>query len=118
MRRLAMIVLATSLVLAVAGVTTAPGAFAAPAYEIAVAAPAAGGSPGIYRIDVATGQVMRIRSQLVPTVDAAPLPQGDYHLLVTETIDKTSYWTYRLDSQSGRVWFLMRNAWTEVTAAK
>jgi hypothetical protein len=44
-----MIVLATSLVLAVAGVTTPAGAFAAPAYEMAVAAPAAGGSPGIYR---------------------------------------------------------------------
>jgi len=116
MRRLAMIVLA--LVFAVVGVATAPAAFAAPAYEMAVVVPPLGGGPSIFRIAVATGQVMTIGTQLGPTVDPAPLPPGDYHLLVTQTPDQKTYWMFRMDAQSGRVWFLSDDTWTEITAPR
>jgi len=129
MKHVAMIVMATALVLAVAGggtapadfltgVGTAPAAFAAPAYEMVFAAPSLGGSPSVFRIAVATGQVMAIGTQFGPIADAAPLPLGDYHLHVTETPDQKTYWLYRMDSQSGRVWFLSNNTWTEIPAPK
>lgn len=104
--------------LAVAGVGTTSAAFAAPTYQMVLAAPSVGGVPGVFRIAVATGQVINIGTQLEPTVDAAPLPSGDYHLFVTETPDQKIYWMYRMDSQSGRVWFLSNNTWTEVIAPK
>ncbi len=118
MKHLAMIVVATSLVFAVAA---APAAFAAPAYEMTLvpASPATG--PVYFRINVAPGQVTYIGggNQFVLTVDAAPLPQGNYHLYEAEAPDgKGSYWMYRMDSQSGRAWFLTGGAWTEVSAPK
>lgn len=116
MRHLAMIVLALGI--AIAGAATAPAAFAAPAYEMSFAAPPLAGSPSIFRIAVATGQVMSVGDKLALTTDAAPLPPGDYHLFLMQTPDEKTYWLYRMDSQSGRVWFLSNNTWTEITASK
>ncbi len=116
MRRLAMIVVALGL--AVGGAMTAPAASAAPAYEVAIVAGQVGGSPTTYRITVATGLVVTVGTLLVPTVDAGPLPPGDYHLFVTETPDNKTYWLYRMDSQSGRMWFLNANSWGEIQLAK
>jgi hypothetical protein len=110
------IVVAASLVLAVAGAGVAPAAFAAPAYEMIWYIIT--GGPSFLRIQVATGQVVTARgSQLVLTVDPAPLPAGDYHLYL-EQVDARSWYLNRMDSQSGRTWFLSCPAsgpcyWTE-----
>jgi gamma-glutamylcyclotransferase (GGCT)/AIG2-like uncharacterized protein YtfP len=119
MKHLAMIFVASSLVLAIAGVTSAPAAFAAPSYQMVVVPPAVAGSPTYFRINVATGQVMYIGgTQFVLTMDSAPLPQGDYHLYSAATPDGKSYWMYRMDSQSGRTWFITSGTWTEVPPPK
>lgn len=117
--RHSMTAMALSLGLSAAGVGAACPAFAAPAYEMIAVAPPAGGDPTFFRIDVATGQVMSfVGTQFAPTTDAAPLPQGDYHLHMTEPADEKSYWLERMDSQSGRTWFLINGAWSEVMMPK
>jgi hypothetical protein len=111
MKRLTMIVMAVSLTLA------ASAAFAVASYEMVILPPPVGGAPQFYRIDVATGQVMSVGTALVLTKDAS-LPQGSYHLYQVASPDAKSYWVYRMDSQSGRVWFLQNGVWTEVAAPK
>jgi hypothetical protein len=120
MRHLAMIVVTTSLVLALADVAAAPAAVAAPAYEMILIPPSAASGPTYFRINVATGQAMyNLGTQFVPTVDASPLPQGDYHLYPAVKDDgKGSYWLYKMDSQSGHAWFLTSGAWTTVAEPK
>src|SRR5271154_509655 len=103
MKHFAMIV-ATSL-LVVAGVTPAS---AASAYEMAVAPAAPGVGPSYFRINVASGQVVTVGTAMAPMTDSAPLPQGEYHLYLAG--DARSYWLYRMDSQSGRIWFISNNS--------
>jgi hypothetical protein len=107
-----------TIVLAAASMLAASVAFAASSYEMAIIAGAVGGSPTFYRIDVAAGQVMTVGSAFGMTADSSPLPQGNYHLYKTESADGKEYWMYRMDSQSGRVWFLSNGAWTEVGPPK
>jgi gamma-glutamylcyclotransferase (GGCT)/AIG2-like uncharacterized protein YtfP len=118
MKRSAIFFAAASLV-GVASLGGVPAAFAAAAYEAAIVPPAVGGGPTYYRIDVAAGQVVYVAgTQFTPTVDSTPLPQGDYHLHLAATPDGKSYWLYKMDSQSGRAWFLSNGRWTEITAPK
>ncbi len=103
----------------------ADAAKAAGAYEVAIVPPATGDiSPGVFRINVATGQVMTVwgtAKTFSTTVDSAPLPPGDYHLYVIESLDGKGVWNMdRFDAQSGRTWSLSGGGdapftWTEVT---
>ena len=85
-------------------------------YELAYIPPEIGGSPTIYRINVASGQVSSLGATAFSTVtDPQPIPGGKYRLYSTQTPDNKSYWLYRLETQTGRTWFYSNNSWTEVT---
>ncbi len=115
-------------ILAAAALTFAgaEAARAAGAFEVVTVPPATGdASSGLFRINVATGQVVTVwgsTKTYSPTVDAAPLPAGDYHLYLSETLDGKGVWNMdRVDSQSGRIWSLSGGGgapyvWTEITA--
>jgi hypothetical protein len=126
MRHLAMIVVASSLVLAVAGIGATSAAFAAPAYELVVVpATAVGNSPTFFRINVASGQVVyQSGLQFVVTTDSASLPAGNYHLYRTESLDRKGNWNLdRMDSESGRTWGLNGGGgspyvWAEISEPK
>jgi hypothetical protein len=105
MKRFAMIMAGLSLALA-----GADAAKAADMYEVVTIAPATTNiNLGLFRINVATGQVVAAFGY-VPnyTVLAEPtkLPAGEYHLRVTETLDRTGGWYLnRYDAISGRLWY-------------
>ncbi|HLH12349.1 MAG TPA: hypothetical protein VKV77_10785 [Methylovirgula sp.] len=91
--------------------------YAAP-YEMAMVPPAATYGPSYFRIDVETGEVMSVSGgQYSRTTDATPLPPGDYHLF-PQVDQKGTWWLYRMDSKTGRTWFLLNNAWSEVSPPK
>ncbi len=94
---------------------TAPS-LAEPAYELTVVPPVPNGTPFIYRIDVASGQVSYVSgTNFLVIKDAPPIPPGAYHLhLQTGTDGKGSYWLYRIDAETGRTWFLGAGTWTEI----
>jgi hypothetical protein len=126
MRHLAMIVMAPSLVLAVAGIGATSAAFAAPAYELVVVPSAAAGNlPTFFRINVASGQVVyQSGTQFVVTTDSAALPAANYHMYRTESLDRKGGWSMdRMDSESGRTWALNGGGsspfvWAEITEPK
>jgi hypothetical protein len=93
--------------LAVAG---ADAAKAADTYEVVTIPPATTSiSLGILRINVATGQVVTAFGNVpIYTAIAEPtkLPAGEYHLRITETLDRTGGWYLnRYDAISGRLWY-------------
>jgi hypothetical protein len=104
------------------------GALAADGYEMVTVSPASGDvALGIFRINVATGQVVSAwGSPETYTViaDPSPLPIGQYHLRVGETLDQKGIWyLIRFDSQSGRFWVANRGGkapftWSEIVAPK
>src|SRR5579862_2321870 len=110
MKRLAIAVLAAQLLFA----PIASAAHASSSYEMAIVPASNIAGPTYYRVNVATGQVNYISgTQFTATKDAAALPQGDYHLYPQLSPDGKTYWLYRMDSQSGRTWFLSNDSWTE-----
>jgi hypothetical protein len=122
MKWIAMILAGVLLVFAGAG-----SAKAADAYEIVLVPPStSAASIGLFRIAVATGQVVTAWGNST-TYSAIPdsntLPAGEYHLHVGETLDRQGgYSIYRIDVASGRVWFLVGGggtpfSWTEIAAA-
>lgn len=126
MKHLAIAVVASSLMLAVAGIGATSAAFAAPAYELVVVPSAvAGNYPTFFRINVASGQVVyQSGNQFVVTTDSATLPPGNYHLYRTESLDRKGGWSMdRMDSESGRAWSLNGGGnspfvWTEIAEPK
>lgn len=91
-------------------------AFAAPAYELTLVPPAPNGSPPVYRINVASGEVSYESGNNYLTIkEAQQIPAGTYHLHLQMGADnKGSYWLYRMDADSGRTWFLSAGVWTEL----
>jgi hypothetical protein len=89
--------------------------WAADSYELTIVTPAVGGSPIVYRIDVATGKVSNVSASPAADVgDPQAIPAGAYQLYVSETPDNKSYWLYRLETETGRTWFYSNNSWTEI----
>jgi hypothetical protein len=88
---------------------------AASPYEITVVPPVPNGSPSIYRINVASGEVSYVSgNNFLAIKDTQPIPPGSYHLhLQTSTDGKGTYWLYRSDADTGRTWFLSAGIWTE-----
>jgi hypothetical protein len=122
MKSLTLIVLGAALAFSGAG-----AGWAADAYEMVVVRPPAATNPlGVFRINVTSGQVFATwgTTTFVPSVEPAPLPAGEYHLHVAETLDQKGNWyLYRLDAKSGRTWFATGSpaapvTWTEVTEPK
>ena len=101
-------------------------------YEVVLVRPAtADGTPGIFRVNVATGQVDNVwgwgtSATAYSTVsESAALPAGEYHIRVLESLDNKGGWeVVRFDSKSGRTWSLSGGAssggyiWTEAAAPK
>jgi len=101
-------------------------------YEVVLVRPAtADGTPGIFRVNVATGQVDNVwgwgtSATAFSTVsESAALPAGEYHIRVLESLDNKGGWeVVRFDSKSGRTWSLSGGAssggyiWTEAAAPK
>ena len=84
-------------------------------YDLAVVRPVNSGSITFYRVNVATGQVSNVTGSPVSNVnDPQPIPAGKYRLFIGETPDHTSYWLYRLETASGRIWFYSNNSFTEI----
>jgi hypothetical protein len=123
MKWLAMIIAGLSLV--VAG---ADAAKAADAFEfVTVPGATAEASRGLFRINVASGQVVTAwggAKTYVATIDPAPLPAGEYHLRITLTLDQKGGWNMeRFDSKTGRTWSLNGGGnapftWSEITEAQ
>ncbi|HLW92210.1 MAG TPA: hypothetical protein VKS78_13055 [Roseiarcus sp.] len=112
-----------ALILAGAGAAWADGPF-----EIVVVRPSnANIGAGAFRINVSTGQVVNAwggATSFDKNIEAGPLPPGDYHLYVTETLDQTGNWTLRrLDAKTGRTWFASGGGgqpftWAEIAEPK
>jgi hypothetical protein len=83
------------------------------AYEFAYVPATTVGNPLFFRITVSTGQVFSVGNKLIVVTEAVPIPPGDYHLYPVVSPKDGSYWIYRMDSQSGRVWFFSNNTFTE-----
>jgi hypothetical protein len=105
---------------------SAEAALAADAYEfVTVKPPTSDTSLGIFRINVATGQVVTAwgnPQNYTVIADTPALPAGQYHLRVPETLDQKGNWyLIRFDSQSGRFWLAVGGGsapytWSEITA--
>src|ERR1700722_45432 len=99
---------------------------AADAYEIVMVRPASADiALGIFRVNVATGQVVTAWGYVktyTATVDTTPLPAGEYHLHLSESLDQKGDWyLYRIDSISGRIWVAVGGGnapftWNEIAA--
>ena len=126
MKWLATVLAAASLALGAVHAAKADGPF-----EVTVVRPAAAdSSPGIFRINVSTGQVVGVwgwgtaATTFQATVDPTPLPAGDYHLRLVETLDNKGGWEIiRFDTKSGRTWSMSGGGdkpfiWTEATGPK
>ncbi|MGP8233148.1 MAG: hypothetical protein ACLQL2_10860 [Methylovirgula sp.] len=98
----------------------ATASLAAPAYELTVVTPGGSVTPVIYRLNVASGEVSYTYGvNFSSTKDPQPVPQGAYRLYAaTGTDGKGSYWLYRLETQSGRLWVLGAGIWSEIAPAK
>jgi hypothetical protein len=112
---LSKLIRAASLFLVMTCAFAAPS-LAAPAYELAVVPPVPNGSPFVYRINVASGEVSYVSgNNFLALKDAQPIPPGSYHLhLQMSTDGKGTYWLYRSDAETGRTWFLGAGSWTEI----
>jgi hypothetical protein len=108
------------------GCVGAGPARAADSYEMTMIPPlSAGIAIGVFRIDVETGQVVTAwgAAKTYTTVaEAAPLPSGEYHLQLSESLDQKGVWNlYRIDSRSGRFWYAVGGGnlpftWNEIVA--
>jgi len=96
-----------------------PGA----AYEV-VEVPTGGNyGRGLFRINIATGQVVTAwqSGNFSAIPEPTPLPAGNYHLYMTVSWDGKGAWTLdRVESQTGRSWYLVGGggspfAWVEIT---
>jgi hypothetical protein len=112
-----MIFVTACVVLAVA-CTTATSAASAPAYEMAGTSAATGGSPSIYRINVASGQVIACWRPVCGDRRPRAASAREYHLHIYQQIDGKTFWTERMDAESGRTWYVTGSTWTEVLAPK
>ncbi len=105
-------------ILLFAGITCAGAgaSLAAHAFELTLVPPVPNGNPSIYRINIASGQVSNVTGvTAVATQDPQPIPAGDYRLYSVSSADgKGTFWLYRLETQSGRTWFLSNNGWGEI----
>jgi hypothetical protein len=91
------------------------GSLAADAYDLVVLRPPQGGAGMVFRLDVTTGQVSAVSgSGFAPVKDPQPIPLGLYRLYPSETPDKASFWLYRLETLSGRLWSYANGAWSEI----
>ena len=80
-------------------------------YELAVIPPPeTGGGISVYRINVVTGQVTN--------ASGFTFPPGRYRLYFAQTPDQKTFWLYRLETQTGRMWFFSNSVWTEITQPK
>jgi hypothetical protein len=112
---------AAALVLALAISGAAAAAPLAPAtYALTVVTPSGSATPVIYRLNVATGEVSYTYGvNFSITKDPQPLPPGSYRLYAATGADgKASYWLYRLETQTGRLWVLGASVWNEIAPAK
>ena len=111
---------ATGAIIAFAPLVTASNAACAQqGYELTMITPSTAGSMAAYRLNVATGQVSNVSGSTSSEVqEPQNIPAGQYRLYSVQTLDKVSYWLYRLETQTGRTWFLSNNSWTEVTQGK
>jgi hypothetical protein len=92
-------------------------AFASPTYELAMTAPGASGITNVFRVNVASGAVSNVsNTPIVNIADPQPIPPGNYRLFVATSADGKTFWLYRLETESGRTWFIANNTWREVTA--
>jgi hypothetical protein len=99
---------------------------AADAYELVTVRPATtDASLGMFRINVATGQVVfawGYPTTFTASVDPVALPLGEYHLRAPETLDQKGNWyLVRFDAISGRLWLASGGGnlpltWSEITA--
>lgn len=118
MKQFSKVIAAGAVFLATAA-TGATMALAESAYELVVITPAPNAGPNIYRVEVASGQVLQVvGNNFVTTKDPQTLPPGSYHLQWISTADGKSYWLYRFDAQTGRTWFFNGTQWTEYPLPK
>jgi hypothetical protein len=89
-------------------------------YELAVIPPPeTGGGISVYRINVVTGQVTNASGFTFSDIsDSQPVPPGRYRLYFAQTPDQKTFWLYRLETQTGRMWFFSNSVWTEITQPK
>ena len=101
-------------------VLSASLAQAAALYDGVIVSAPAGDDQVVYEINVQTGEVVKAdASQLTKIPDSAPLPSGDYHFYLAEAPDLKTFWLYRMDRSSGRVWFLSAGTnWVESALPK
>jgi hypothetical protein len=91
-------------------------ALASPAYELAMTTPGSAGI-SVFRVDVASGAVSNVsNTPIVNMADPQPIPPGNYRLFVATSADGKTYWLYRIETESGRTWYIANNTWREVTA--
>jgi len=116
-------------VVAFGGVQTAK---AESSYEVVlVPPPTADGAPGIFRVNVATGQVDTVwgwgplATAFSTVPESAALPAGEYHIRVLESLDNKGGWEIiRFDGKTGRTWSMSGGSssggyiWTEAAAPK
>ena len=93
---------------------------AEPVYDAVMVAAPVGDNQVLYRIDITTGEVVRVdAAQITKIPESAPLPAGDYHLYLSESPDLKTYWLYRMDKGTGRIWFLSAGTtWIESAVPK
>ena len=75
----------------------------------------------LYRIEIPTGAVVKVdAAQITKIQDSAPLPAGNSpSLFLSEAPDLKTYWLYRMDKATGRVWFLSAGTtWIESEPAQ
>jgi hypothetical protein len=85
------------------------------AYDLAIVRPINNGSLIVFRLNVTSGQVSNVSGSPVSNVnDAQPVPAGKYRLFIGETPDHNSYWLYRLETTTGRIWSYSNNGFTEI----
>jgi hypothetical protein len=87
------------------------------AYELTIIPAATGGGPSVFRINVATGQVSLLSgSNFTSIPDPQAIPAGKYRLYYTQAPDNKTFWLYRLEALTGRIWFDSTN-WNEIQSA-
>jgi hypothetical protein len=116
MRHLRAFLSSALLIFSAAEVASTP-ALAVPTYELAMTTPATSGNLTVYRLNVASVVVANVSSSpMTNVIDPQPVPPGSYRVFVASSGDGKTYWLYRLETESGRTWFLNNGSWKEVTA--
>jgi len=118
MRSISKAIAAALVVLALTAAVSAPSS-AAGGYELTMLPPPPNGNPTVFRLNVTTGQVSDVSGQnAVNTSDPQPLPTGVYRLYVVVTPDAKTFWLCRLETLTGRTWYIDNNVWNEVLPPK